>query len=665
MKKFRRTQRYSTFSTDPGDDDEEGEALVEQGTKSNGKTRKSSKSSMGNGSPRAERRSGGEQAAPSVFVETLSQEEVAASRTRRGIKKLLKNPVRTRKSSKKSAMDSDGDEEKDGVFGLPLDQVAAQTVLADTVPLPAVFRLCLDYIETKGLTTEGLYRVSGQRSKVAELRKLFESGEMRHLFSNMREGYAQDVATVASLLKEYLRELPETILTDALESCFVQAMALTDKAARLEALREALLLLPRCNLLLLAQLTRHLLRVVEHVDQNKMDRRNLLTVFGPTMRLSLELLGLLMEHHDELFAPDTAVPQSAEFGLLMARYESDRLRDSLRASLPPPHSSRQSCEVIVPQAQSERIRAEMRIVEQQLNRHHTEMALCAEKGAAYPDAATEEMWALQRSLTALKRDLKQVDHKEQGDSPPEAHTLDTDDSKEDCSRVALCEILQGLYDELLFQNVELLAVVKRLAQKVDSERAEIEHLRAMAATAVPPSPPSPARRQNQDLGRLRAELAELQEQECLLRSEIGNASQAMVEQRDACRYVRVQLNLLALKLEQQPPRFLRKWVYRCPEAVLPIPPFYEDKAEAPSSALAGLVPGTIDDSESEECSDPMAQIARISQARAREQHEAAAAAGGERVQGGSSVQDELGDDVANMSDLDGFSDGGGDDAGMA
>lgn len=47
------------------------------------------------------------------------------------------------------------------IFGAPLAEAVKRTALYDGIQLPAIFRECVDYIESYGMKCEGIYRVSG------------------------------------------------------------------------------------------------------------------------------------------------------------------------------------------------------------------------------------------------------------------------------------------------------------------------------------------------------------------------------------------------------------------------------------------------------------------------------------------------------------------------
>lgn len=53
------------------------------------------------------------------------------------------------------------------VFGTPLAEAVKRTALYDGIQLPAIFRECVDYIESYGMKCEGIYRVSGTLAATA------------------------------------------------------------------------------------------------------------------------------------------------------------------------------------------------------------------------------------------------------------------------------------------------------------------------------------------------------------------------------------------------------------------------------------------------------------------------------------------------------------------
>lgn len=72
------------------------------------------------------------------------------------------------------------------------------------------------YFCITGLTCEGIYRISGVKSKVQHLKDCYNKGMPVELVEH-------EPNVVASLLKQFLRELPEPVLTTALMPKFEEA----------------------------------------------------------------------------------------------------------------------------------------------------------------------------------------------------------------------------------------------------------------------------------------------------------------------------------------------------------------------------------------------------------------------------------------------------------
>ena len=107
--------------------------------------------------------------------------------------KLLKKD----KNKKKDCIDL-SDETVFPVFGIPLYLSYERSKCHDGLELPLIVRECVDVIEENGLTIEGIYRSSGIKTKVTELRKSYNL----RLPSKINE---YDMPTIASVLKQYFR----------------------------------------------------------------------------------------------------------------------------------------------------------------------------------------------------------------------------------------------------------------------------------------------------------------------------------------------------------------------------------------------------------------------------------------------------------------------------
>ncbi|KAG7469705.1 hypothetical protein MATL_G00131630 [Megalops atlanticus] len=186
-------------------------------------------------------------------------------------------------------------------------------VKAHNTQRPMVVDMCIREIESRGLKSEGLYRVSGFTEDIEDVKLAFDrDGDKADISASV---YA-DINTIAGALKLYLRDLPIPVITYDVYSKFIQAAKITNPEARLEAIHEGLLLLPPAHYETLRYLMTHLKRVTLFEKDNFMNAENLGIVFGPTlmqppdqntlatlndMRYQKLIIQLLIEHEDILF----------------------------------------------------------------------------------------------------------------------------------------------------------------------------------------------------------------------------------------------------------------------------------------------------------------------------------------------------------------------------
>ncbi|CAI2307441.1 unnamed protein product [Caenorhabditis sp. 36 PRJEB53466] len=158
--------------------------------------------------------------------------------------------------------------------------------------VPKIVENCTQYLMTYGLTQVGLFRVAGNTKRCRQLRNALEKvGGGAVINDNMVENTtAHDVAT---LLKEYFRDLPQSLLPAEHYSAYIGA-AKFNIEERIEAIRLLFALLVSPNLDTLFVLLKFLHEVSCHSQDrqsasgevlygNKMDARNLATIFAPSI----------------------------------------------------------------------------------------------------------------------------------------------------------------------------------------------------------------------------------------------------------------------------------------------------------------------------------------------------------------------------------------------
>ncbi|NXH59942.1 RHG24 protein, partial [Rhabdornis inornatus] len=203
-----------------------------------------------------------------------------------------------------------------GIFGQKLEDTVRYEKRYGNRLAPMLVEQCVDFIRQRGLKEEGLFRLPGQANLVKELQDAFDCGEKPSFDSNT------DVHTVASLLKLYLRELPEPVVPYAKYEDFLSCAKMLSKEEEtgLKELVKQVKSLPAVNYNLLKYICRFLDEVQSYSGVNKMSVQNLATVFGPNiLRPKVEdpltimegtvvvqqLMSVMISKHEELFPKDT------------------------------------------------------------------------------------------------------------------------------------------------------------------------------------------------------------------------------------------------------------------------------------------------------------------------------------------------------------------------
>ncbi|XP_039999529.1 unconventional myosin-IXb isoform X2 [Xiphias gladius] len=142
-------------------------------------------------------------------------------------------------------------------------------------PVPKVLELLLLHVELNGLYTEGIYRKSGSACRARELHQILETNPEGACLENY------PIHTITGLIKRWLRELPDPLMTFSLYSDFLHAVELPEKAERIRAVYQKVDELPPASYNTLERLIFHLVRVAKEEEHNKMSPSSLAIVFAP------------------------------------------------------------------------------------------------------------------------------------------------------------------------------------------------------------------------------------------------------------------------------------------------------------------------------------------------------------------------------------------------
>ncbi|KHN77437.1 WW domain-containing protein [Toxocara canis] len=159
------------------------------------------------------------------------------------------------------------------VFGSTLQAICQH----EHSTVPRFIHLVTEVIESRGLDTDGLYRVSGNLSAIQKIRCHVDQEKYEVL---VRE---EDVHVLTGALKLFFRELSEPIFPINLAKDFIHANRLPNGENKVKAFDELLRKLPLVNRETLKVLFGHLLKVANHADKNRMEIHNLAIMFGPSL----------------------------------------------------------------------------------------------------------------------------------------------------------------------------------------------------------------------------------------------------------------------------------------------------------------------------------------------------------------------------------------------
>uniref|UniRef100_A0AAQ5YD72 Rho GTPase activating protein 9 n=1 Tax=Amphiprion ocellaris TaxID=80972 RepID=A0AAQ5YD72_AMPOC len=182
---------------------------------------------------------------------------------------------------------------KDQVFGCRLEMLCER----EKSTVPRFVRLCTEAVERRGLDTDGIYRVSGNLAVIQKLRFLVNheravTTDGRYMFPaelvqeeklNLDESEWEDIHVITGALKLFFRELPEPLVPFGFFTDIVETVKMSDYMDKVDRLKCLVLNMPPPNHDTLQFMCRHLKRVLEHLDTNRMTTQNIGIVFGPTL----------------------------------------------------------------------------------------------------------------------------------------------------------------------------------------------------------------------------------------------------------------------------------------------------------------------------------------------------------------------------------------------
>merc|ERR1712137_215011 len=163
------------------------------------------------------------------------------------------------------------------VFGVPLQTLMENEYkIFPDIPSPRIVRYAIQFIILHALSIEGIFRLAGENARCVQLREEINN----RTDINFRN--SENPHNVSSILKQWLRDLPEPVL---LYKNYDVVLALNElpEEEQITKLKELLESLPKENYTVARELFRLMYLVSLSAEVNRMDASNIAKVIGPNL----------------------------------------------------------------------------------------------------------------------------------------------------------------------------------------------------------------------------------------------------------------------------------------------------------------------------------------------------------------------------------------------
>uniref|UniRef100_A0A6P4F459 RalA-binding protein 1 n=1 Tax=Drosophila rhopaloa TaxID=1041015 RepID=A0A6P4F459_DRORH len=284
------------------------------------------------------------------------------------------------------------------VFGVSVSLAIERSRCHDGVDIPLVVRDCIDYLQDH-LKCEQIYKIEPIKTRLMHYKRLYNNREHDSAVDEL------NLPTACSLLKLFLRELPEPLLTTDLVARFEQVASHSKVTKQQAELQQLLEQLPKCNRTLLAWVLLHFEAVIQQERYNKLNAQSLAMLLSPTLQMSHRLMVALLCHCSTLFADVKLIKYVPPLTSASPNFPDTR----------------------------EDIQKELSKQDSLLSQIHSEM-----NAGFITKKREEQLWEVQRIITQLKRKLRTFEKKQEksveeldnsSSAPPTVASEDTTDSK--------------------------------------------------------------------------------------------------------------------------------------------------------------------------------------------------------------------------------------------
>ncbi|XP_075677737.1 rho GTPase activating protein at 100F isoform X2 [Dermatophagoides pteronyssinus] len=165
------------------------------------------------------------------------------------------------------------------LFGVDLETIIQREQSGYSIPI--IIKRCCDEIEKRGLYMLGIYRLCGSSLVKRTLRESFEKNSW---LADISLENVPDINVITSLLKDYLRELPEPLFNKAMFDMMDDGLSVCvpdDPTGNAKLMFSILECLPKSHRNTVLYLMDHIKLIHINSDRNKMTSQALAICFGP------------------------------------------------------------------------------------------------------------------------------------------------------------------------------------------------------------------------------------------------------------------------------------------------------------------------------------------------------------------------------------------------
>ncbi|KAJ5067169.1 rho gtpase-activating protein 68f [Anaeramoeba ignava] len=159
------------------------------------------------------------------------------------------------------------------IFGISLTELEKRE---EETPIPRIVTNSVNYLKKKSIETTGIFRIPGNKTEMESIIKRWNKGEVIDYEKEKTLEF-----TVASLLKQFARDLPQSLLSNSLIQEFFKFENLNqrEKIFQTKSLLENI---PIYNCKILQKIMLLLRKISRHSDENLMNASALAMVFLPS-----------------------------------------------------------------------------------------------------------------------------------------------------------------------------------------------------------------------------------------------------------------------------------------------------------------------------------------------------------------------------------------------